>query len=51
MMMIIMIPKIVSRIIRFEVIVYKKWCTLEDRVPPRRPGTIMIVIGELLVAP
>lgn len=45
-----MIPKIVLRIIRFEVIVYKKWCTLEDRVPPRRPGTIIMVIGELLVA-
>lgn len=51
MMMIIMIPKIVSRIIRFEAIVYKKWCTFEDRVPPRRPGTMMIVIRELLVAP
>lgn len=45
-----MIPKIVSRIIRFEVIVYKKWCTLEDRVPPRRPGTIIMVIEELLMA-
>lgn len=51
MMMIIMIPKIVSRIIRFEAIIYKKWCTLENRVPPRRPGTMMIVIRELLVAP
>lgn len=46
-----MIPKVISRIIRFEMIVYKKWCTLENRVPPRRPGTMMIVIGKLLVAP